>query len=553
MTISSADINIGDSLASVAQLDRVPGFEPGCRGFESLRTRLLPLINIKIANIQKMKSVVLLIAVDRLCSTDGMAKMIQTARGSEKCGILTMPSARLVEESFMNDDLNALFDRIWSMIQQMEQQVVLLAGLAIDHPYALQFNQMLAVALNCQVLLLADQDSIEQHSPLIQGRLQLYARHNRIGLLIQGDLAGLNLPDDLAKYLIGYYEPSQLHFNELAEWINLPSIRRFTPTMLRYYILDTAKRNLKRILLPESEDLRVVQAANLCQQQRVAQCVLLGNREQILTRCARNQIKLVDGLEFVDPEDIREEYVRDYYELRKNKGASMESSRVAVQNASVLAALMLKRGVVDGMVSGACHATADTLLPAFQLIKPSKGEKLISSIFFVCMPDQVLGFADCAVNPNPNSEELAIIAEQSARTARKFGLSPKVAMLSYSTLGSGRGPDVDAVVQAVEILKSRSPELVVDGPLQYDAAILSDVAKLKAPDSAVAGQANVLVFPSLEAGNIGYKIAQRSAGVVCIGPVLQGLDKPVNDLSRGCLVEDIVFTIAVTALQAMTD
>lgn len=237
--------------------------------------------------------------------------------------------------------------------------------------------------------------------------------------------------------------------------------------------------------------------------------------------------------------------------LRKHKGLSESMARDALKNPIVVATVMLYLGEVDGLVSGAEHTTADVLRPALQLIKTKPNSSLVSSVFFMCMPDQVIVFGDCAVNQDPSAEQLVDIAIQSAESAKKFGIEPRVAMISYSTGTSGSGVQVEKVRTATELLKQKAPELLVDGPLQYDAAMIESVAKSKAPDSPVAGRATVLIFPDLNTGNTVYKAVQRSANVLSIGPVLQGINKPVNDLSRGATVDDITYTIAITAIQAI--
>jgi phosphate acetyltransferase len=252
----------------------------------------------------------------------------------------------------------------------------------------------------------------------------------------------------------------------------------------------------------------------------------------------------------IDPTSVVERYVEPYVELRKHKGATADIAREQLSDTVVLGTMMLALDEVDGLVAGAVHTTAHTLRPALQLIKTAPGAALVSSVFFMCLPDEVIVYGDCAVNPNPTAEQLADIALQSAASATAFGIEPRVAMLSYSTGGSGSGSDVDRVAEATRIARERAPGLAIDGPLQYDAAAIASVAASKRPDSPVAGRATVFVFPDLNTGNTTYKAVQRGADVISIGPMLQGLAKPVNDLSRGALVEDIVYTIAVTAIQA---
>ena len=260
------------------------------------------------------------------------------------------------------------------------------------------------------------------------------------------------------------------------------------------------------------------------------------------------------GADFVDPleSELLDEFAALYYELRKHKGITEEFAYDRVANPSYFATLLVETGKADGMVSGAAHTTADTIRPAFEIIKARDGVSVVSSVFLMCLADRVLVYGDCAVNPKPDAAQLADIAISSAETAAVFGIEPRVAMLSYSTGESGKGEDVDRVREATEAVRASRPDLKVEGPIQYDAAVDAAVAELKLPDSDVAGRATVFIFPDLEAGNVAYKAVQRSAGAVAIGPVLQGLRKPVNDLSRGCTVTDIVNTVAITAVQAST-
>jgi len=303
-------------------------------------------------------------------------------------------------------------------------------------------------------------------------------------------------------------------------------------------------------VLPEGEEPRTIQAAAICQQRGIAQCILLGDPEVVHQVAKAQGVELPPGLQIKRPQDIRTDYIPAMMELRKHKQLSAPMAEAQLEDNVVLGTMMLALDHVDGLVSGAIHTTANTIRPALQLIKTAPSAKLVSSVFFMCLPEQVLVYGDCAVNPDPNAEELADIAIQSADSALAMGIDPKVAMISYSTGSSGAGSDVEKVKQATELAKARRPDLLIDGPLQYDAATTASVARSKAPDSPVAGKATVLVFPDLNTGNTTYKAVQRSAHVISVGPMLQGLKKPVNDLSRGALVEDIVYTIALTSIQA---
>jgi phosphate acetyltransferase len=325
---------------------------------------------------------------------------------------------------------------------------------------------------------------------------------------------------------------------------------RLSPPAFRHRLVETARADQKRIVLPEGSEPRTVVAASIVAARRIAQCVLLGNPDEIHDVAGRQGITLPSSVEIINPADVAHRYIAPLVERRGAKGMTPDRAEVELQDNIMIGTMMMVLDEADGLVSGAIHTTAHTIRPALQIIKTVPGCKLVSSIFFMCLPDQVLVFGDCAVNPNPTAEELADIAIQSADSAIAFGVPPRVAMLSYSTGASGTGEDVDKVVEATRIARALRPELAIDGPLQYDAAIMPDVARLKAPKSEVAGKATVFIFPDLNSGNVTYKAVQRSANVVSIGPMLQGLAKPVNDLSRGCLVEDIVFTINLTAIQA---
>ncbi|MBK1878092.1 phosphate acetyltransferase [Pelagicoccus mobilis] len=326
--------------------------------------------------------------------------------------------------------------------------------------------------------------------------------------------------------------------------------RQLSPPAFRHMLTRSARKTPKRIVLPEGDEPRTMQAAVNCTERGIAKCVLLGNPYAIQMKADAMGLSLPTGLEIVNPDVIRERYVPSLVEMRKHKNMTEKIARDHLEDHVMLGTMMLAHDEVDGLVSGAVHSSANTVRPAMQLIKTKPTAKIASSVFFMCLPDQVLVYGDCAINPDPNAEQLADIAIQSADSAKAFGIDPLVAMISYSTLGSGAGADVDKVVEATRLVKELRPDLVVDGPLQYDAAAIADVARTKAPDSPVAGKANVFIFPDLNTGNTTYKAVQRSANVISIGPMLQGLRKPVNDLSRGALVDDIIYTIALTAVQA---
>lgn len=323
-----------------------------------------------------------------------------------------------------------------------------------------------------------------------------------------------------------------------------------SPAAFRYQLTEMARKAGKRIVLPEGEEPRTIQAAAICAERGIAECVLLGKENAIKRIAAAQAVHLGTSIKIIDPDNVRENYVNRLVELRKNRGMTEIIAQEQLSDNVVLGTMMLEQNEVDGLVSGAVHTTANTIRPALQLIKTAPGSSIISSIFFMLLPEQVLVYGDCAINPNPTAKQLSEIAIQSAESAIAFGIDPRVAMISYSTGNSGSGSDVDKVREATRLAQEKRPDLLIDGPMQYDAAIMADVAKSKAPDSPVAGKATVFIFPDLNTGNTTYKAVQRSANLVSIGPMLQGIRKPVNDLSRGALVDDIVYTIALTAIQA---
>ena len=326
--------------------------------------------------------------------------------------------------------------------------------------------------------------------------------------------------------------------------------RKLSPAAFRYLLVDRARKANRTVVLPEGNEPRTIKAAAICGQRNIAKCVLLGDPEEILLVAEQQGVELNENVVIENPEKVRHKYVAPMVELRKHKGLTEVVAEEHLEDNVVLGSMMLAQEEVDGLVSGAVHTTANTIRPPLQLVKTAPDASLVSSIFFMLLPDQVLVYGDCAINPDPDAEQLADIAIQSADSALSFGIEPKVAMISYSTGDSGTGADVDKVRKATEIAKQKRPDILIDGPLQYDAAVMENVAKKKAPNSPVAGQATVFVFPDLNTGNTTYKAVQRSADVVSIGPMLQGMRKPVNDLSRGALVDDIVYTIALTAIQA---
>jgi len=324
-----------------------------------------------------------------------------------------------------------------------------------------------------------------------------------------------------------------------------------TPQMFEYKIFDIARSNKKKIVLPESSDERILRAAEIILRRDVAEIILIGDTKELTERYLRLGIDL-SGAVIIDhyKSKIMKKFVKEFYEMRKHKGLTLEAAEDAMLHVNYFGTMMVQLGYADGMVSGAIHSTGDTIRPSLQIIKTQENVSVVSSIFFMCMETKVLVYGDCAVNQDPDAQTLADIALASAKTSSAFGIAPRVAMLSYSTGRSGTGLDVEKVREATKILQTKEPSLLVDGPMQYDAAVNKIVAKKKLPNSPVAGDASVFIFPDLNTGNNTYKAVQRSSGAVAIGPILQGLNKPVNDLSRGCLVADIVNTVVITAIQA---
>ncbi len=331
-----------------------------------------------------------------------------------------------------------------------------------------------------------------------------------------------------------------------------------TPKMFEYELVKKAKEQRRHIVLPEGEEERILRAAETLLRREVADITLLGDEHRIRDRISELSLRL-NNADIIDPSKSKvfDEYVQTYFELRKHRGITVENARDIMSDATYYGTMMIHKGNADGMVSGSVHSTADTIRPAFEIIKTKPGFSIVSSVFFMCLAEKVLVYGDCAVNPSPNANQLAEIALSSAHTAKAFGIDPVVALLSYSTGKSGKGEDVVRVREAMKIAKEMAresyPGLKIDGPIQYDAAVEPSVAKAKMPESDVAGRATVFIFPDLNTGNNTYKAVQRSSGAVAIGPVLQGLKQPVNDLSRGCTIPDIVNTVAITAIQAQSE
>ena len=349
---------------------------------------------------------------------------------------------------------------------------------------------------------------------------------------------------------LGLFE-THVNVSELKDRINVVRSSRVTPIMFEYELIERAKTNRQHIVLPEGEEERILRASEILLRRKVVDLTLLGNTESIHQKIGSLGLSL-ENMKIIDPSEskLRERYAAVYYDLRKHKGISEQLALDTMADVSYFGTMMVHCGDAGGMVSGAIHTTGETIRPALQIIRTRPGVSIVSSVFFMCLADRVLVYGDCAVNPEPDAAQLADIALSSAETAAVYGIEPRVAMCSYSTGASGKGSEVDKVREATRIAREKRPDLKIEGPIQYDAAVDAGVAKTKLPDSEVAGRATVFIFPDLNTGNNLYKAVQRSAGAVAVGPVLQGLNKPVNDLSRGCKIADIVNTVAITAIQA---
>ena len=351
---------------------------------------------------------------------------------------------------------------------------------------------------------------------------------------------------------LGLFE-SRVDLPELEKRIEVVRSTRVTPIMFEYELIERAKSDRRHIVLPEGNEERILRAAEILHRRDAVQLTLLGEKDEIQQKIATLGLDLKNvNIENPMSSEMLDEFAETYFQLRHHKGISREFAQDMMTDGNYFGTMMVHKGLADGMVSGAVHSTQHTVRPAFEFIRTQEGYSIVSSVFLMCLADRVLVYGDCAVNPNPDPVQLADIAISSAETARLFGIEPRIAMLSYSTGESGEGEDVEKVREATQLAKERRPDLKIEGPLQYDAAIDSSVAATKMPDSEVAGHATVFIFPDLNTGNNTYKAVQRSANAVAIGPILQGLNKPVNDLSRGCTVTDIVNTVVITAIQAQS-
>jgi phosphate acetyltransferase len=389
--------------------------------------------------------------------------------------------------------------------------------------------------------------SLDEHLPVIATDLSSYEAARTVsstrGLLGRASQRKVDTA-------LGVFE-EHIDADALLAALDVPRSAVVTPLMFESMLLERARRDRQHIVLPEGDDERVLRAASTLLSRQVVELTLLGNEQQVRARAAAAGVD-VDRATIIDPSssELVEPFAEEYARLRAHRGVTVDVARDIVRDVAYFGTMMVHAGHVDGMVSGAAHSTAHTITPPFEIIKTVPGTDVVSSVFFMALADRVLVYGDCAIIPEPTIEQLADIAVSSAATAAQFGVEPRIAMLSYSTGASGTGAEVDRVRAATELVRERRPDLLVDGPIQYDAAVDASVAEAKLPGSSVAGRATVFIFPDLNTGNNTYKAVQRSSGAVAIGPVLQGLNRPVNDLSRGATVRDIVNTVAITAVQA---
>ena len=475
-----------------------------------------------------MKHVFLIVPASAGVDLKAAVKSVGEAVRKNVSKVETLCSVSEVPNLLKSSGADASMEALVGKVQTSDADALVVAGVSPE-------SSVRSETLNIQMAAALDADAV------------LFADTNETGETVAQDFL-----KEKVRVAFVCESGETVNGEAIAKILSSNAEHRTSQAEFRRNLIALASKNKKRIVLPEGAEPRTLRAAVEAYERKIAVPVLIARREDVEAEAARQNLNIPAGFEIIEPTaELAEKYVPLLVELRKAKGMTEGKAREVLKDPVFLGTMMLKKGEVDGLVSGAVHSTADTVRPALQVIKCAPGVKSISSVFFVCLPSQVLVFGDCAINLNPTAEELAGIAIQSYDTAKAFELPARVAMLSYGTGKSGKGDDVELVLAATEAVRAARPDIPVDGPLQYDAATTEDVARLKAPNSAIAGKATVLIFPDLSAGNICYKAVQRSApGVIAVGPMLQGLAKPVNDLSRGALVEDIVYTIALTAIQA---
>lgn len=472
--------------------------------------------------------------IEAVSSALGGARMMHTVGG---------PQGATVDEVVGNPDhaLGQIVTAVEAERASGDQPMVLIATGNLD------FDARVAAVTGSGVVLVADGEGCSDDAALTRIRMAVAELRTRyaapLAVVLTGEV------DEKPKLDVPVVSLDDADGLASALSADVPVI--MTPQRFQWWLLQQAKENRRHIVLPEGEDDRILIAANELLSSDICDLTILGDPEFIKDRARVLGLDLSKAA-LMDPTTSPhlDSFAEEFAELRKSKGITIDEARETMNDISYFATMMIHKGLADGMVSGAANTTAHTIKPSFQIIKTKPGASTVSSLFLMVMDDRLWGFADCAVLPKPTPEQLGEIAVVSAETAANFGIEPRVAMMSYSTGESGTGEDVDRVKAGLAKARELDPELAVDGPLQFDAAISPSTAKKKMPDSKVAGKATVFVFPDLDAGNIGYKIAQRCGGALAIGPILQGLNKPVNDLSRGATVADIVNTVAITAIQA---
>lgn len=499
-------------------------------------------------NASTSNPAVLITSVDRADNLQDVITALSEALGGARClHTVGGPQGATVDQ-VVNDPESAL-DTIIAAVEadraENEGAVVLTASGNLD------FDFRIATVTGAGVIVVAAGEGC--HAEAAQARIRLALssakqRHSEVlGVVVTGEEAAeaaKSLQLDVPVVAISDAEG-------LCQTLSKEVAAVMTPQRFQWWLLQRAKADKRHIVLPEGDDDRILEAADYLLREDICDLTILGDPESMKARAAELGLN-IEGADLWNPatSEYIEKFAEQFAELRKSKGVTLEQARETMQDISYFATMMIHNGLVDGMVSGAAHTTAHTIRPSLQIIKTKPSASTVSSLFLMVMDNSLWAFADCAVLPKPTPAQLGEIAVVSAETAASFGIDPRVALLSYSTGASGTGEDVDRVKEGLAKAQELAPGLAVDGPLQFDAAIDSSVAAKKMPDSEVAGQATVFVFPDLDAGNIGYKIAQRCGGALAIGPILQGLNKPVNDLSRGATVPDIINTVAITAIQA---
>lgn len=490
---------------------------------------------------------------------------------------------KTIEDFLGIDHEEELLEKIAKQREELliKSDIVLIQGASLMEPYGAELNFSIATALGAAIIfevnIEEDQETAMRKLKIITHPYRHHYKHPILGFVInqknhktEFDLKKYRTLFDLELPLLGTFpyllekeknadgtkeitsavKSTDFNFSMLKNFIDKPTPIPITPPIFRYKLIEHACATNKTIVLPEGDEPRTLQAANICVKRGIANCILLGEKEKILESAAKINILLDEKIKIVQPKSVKAKYITPLFQLRQKKGLSIKQAETLLEDNTMLGTMMVHLGDADGLVSGAVNTTSNTVRPALQTIKTKADAKRVSSVFFMCLPEQVVLFADCAITPDPTSKELADIAIQTANSAVAFGIEPKIAMLSYSTEFSGNSPSVDKVRQAAALARSIRPDLLIEGPIQYDAAVSEKTALVKAPNSKIAGDATVFIMPNLDVGNIAYKVVQQNTGIICVGPMLQGLNKPVNDLSRGCTVEDIIYTIAITAVQA---